>query len=231
MTDIRPAIYTLVTLLLLGAVGLWVISHDSTWLAAHSPEHWPVAVQVVVGIIVSAFLLVGLGFWGLILWGIAVGVKDGVKHARANHRFANESTADRIIVARYNTDGDRDVVLDVPVTEKRLWLAPSTGFDSFSVWQYVALLDHAPLYRRQEDDPLEERNGQPFLDCAHKPLWTGSWHDKSKSAVAHREAVQQAIDAGAVTLHVTPDGWEPAIPADAKFRTDWALERTQPAAA
>ncbi|MGW8431419.1 hypothetical protein ACWGJ9_09855 [Curtobacterium citreum] len=228
MTNIRPAIYTLVTLTLLGGVVIWVASHDPEWLAAHSPSHWPVAVQVVVGVIVGAFLLVGLGFWAIVLWGIAVSVKDGVKHARANHRFANESTADRIIVARYNTDGDRDVVLDVPLTEKRLWLAPST--EPLSGGEYVALLDHAPLYRRSESEiglPYE----CPTLDWAHKPLWTGSSFDRSKRATAEREAIDAAIDAGAVTLHVTPDGWEPAIPADAKFRTLWALERTQPAAA
>ncbi|WIE81059.1 hypothetical protein [Curtobacterium sp. MCSS17_016] len=232
MSDPRPVlIAAIATFVGLVAAGLWFSSQTPEWLTAHSPEHWPLVVQVAVSVVLGAVLLMGLLLWGAILWGGVTSVKDEVKHARANHRFANESTAERIVVARYNVDGDRDTVLDVALNEKRLWLAPSTGADSFSAWQYVALLDHAPLYRRNEGDLIEDRNDLPFLDCAHKPLWTGDWDNPSKSNVAHRQAIQQAIDAGAVTLHVTPHGWEPAIPADAKFRTSWTVDDADPAAA
>ncbi|MGW8431420.1 hypothetical protein ACWGJ9_09860 [Curtobacterium citreum] len=220
-------IYTVKDVVLSVVISLLLIAGGSFGLSFLVPiareqvmSTWPPAVQNITILVGSAGLMAGALLVTVLIAGAVIGLADARKERHANHHFANESTPGRIVVARYSKAGDRDVILDVPTDGKRLWLAPSTDFDNLSIHPYIALLDHAPLYlRREDEDPASYK--QPMLHPAHNTLWNGSATDRSKAGRAHREAIQQAIDAGMVTLHVGPGTWEPAVPADAKFRTRW----------
>lgn len=231
--NVKDVVFSVVISLLLIAGGSFGLSLLFPFAREHGMDTWPPAAQNIAILVGSVGLMAGALLVTVLIAGAVMGLADARKERHANHRFANESTPERIVVARYSKAGDRDVILDVATDGKRLWLAPSTDFDSLSIHPYIALLDHAPLYLRCEDEDRASYK-QPMLHPAHKPLWNGSASDRSKAGRAQREAIQQAIDAGSITLHVTPGTWKPAVPADAKYRTRWntiALARTEAGAA
>lgn len=194
------------------------------WAQAHPGATAAVAASVFVAALKWLALAALTALSVLIVVAIVRGVAGARKQRHANHRFEDESTAERIIVARYSKAGDRDVVLNVGLNQP-LWLAPDTDADSYNIYPFVALINHAPLYLRSEN---ESRNSytEPMLHRAHTYLWTSEVGDKlqaraTKRERAERAAIRRAISAGAVELHVDAETWEPAIPGDAKFRTHW----------
>ncbi len=242
MTSIRETIFFIgfaVVLLVASVLGFiylvpWAQEHHADTLSAAAQT--AVNVGLVIGSVVAVAFVAG------ITWLVVVGVADAKRHDRerkeANHRFANESTADRLIIARYNLAGERFTDLNVPL-DRQLWLVPTddvTAFNSYRVvtGQFAALIDHAPLYDKTEGESFDEATASPTIVFEHERLWTqwtrfGGEDVLNGRVAAIRDAFRPLIASGAVIAHVDIDTWNPQIPADAKFRTHW--RRTAPAVA
>ena len=204
------------------------------WVRDSPLEDWPPATQTaahiasIVGISIGALVVALILAVFVIL--LVLGINESRADKRENHRFVNESTAARLVIARYNAAGERDTDLDVPL-DRQLWLAPTEDVIAFDAYRvatapYAALLDHAPLYDKQEGQTFAEATKRPSIVHAHNRLWTqwavfGSADRKNGRLEAIHDAFRPLIASGAVITHIDIDTWKPRVPADAKFRTHW----------